>query len=283
MTVKTLAQYLADHAGSHEAAVTALHADLVKADSATEAEAGANIRARAISKALEPLAEALDIPLPPAGARPTQDAAAALSSGVSEALDSLSALEGSRDAWREIAADAGLDVDALEQAKDEAGMESVISGFLSGLEQTRTSQSAAQAELNAYKFAAANQLNPEAVLLQKGLEKLAEREIKTTGEGGKEVTSKIWGIPGENNAFTPALDYLKPVLGALKAQPESTPGTNWVRGQEQQGKSGEKSTYEQYQQEKARQANQGGGYVDPLRPSSGVPQTPAISTTGGQP
>lgn len=271
---KTLAEYISAAGGNHEAAAAALHADLVTTNADKDREAGANIRARTIVKHLEPLAEALGIPLPAAGARPTQDAETALADGVKDALEGVEALESSVEAWQSIAADAGLDIEALEKLPEKE-QDAFIQNFISGLDSSTTQQ-----ELAVYKFAAANGLNPQAVMLQKGLEGLTEREVKQTVDG-KESTVKVWGIPGKDDAFTPALDHLKPVMAALKPADSKPTGTSWIGGQENQSKPGGLSVYEQYKQDKAKQDGQASGYVDPLRAPSAVPSNPATSTTNG--
>ncbi|MFC5846729.1 hypothetical protein [Deinococcus petrolearius] len=240
---KPLAQYLADHSGSHEAALSAMHADLTAQHGATDREAGANIRARTIAQALTPLAEALDIPLPEPGQRPTQDAGAALEQGVQDALAVFGDLQAAVETWQELAQEAGLDVQAVLTAQDDTRAESLIDGWLGGLTDARESGAAARQELNVYRFAHANGLNPDAVLLQKGLDGLEQRDVTTRDSAGKDVTARVWGIPGEGEAFVPALDHLKPVLGALRAGPQEPQGTAWVGGQESRGDNAPRSPF----------------------------------------
>lgn len=273
--MKTLAQYLAEHGGNHEAAANALHADLTAQYGETQREAAANIRARTIAQHVQPLAEALGITLPEPGQKPTQDATAALQQGVQDAITGIQDLEDSVDSWRDLARDAGLDVDAVLNEQDDAKAQTLLDDWLGGLQGTGQRADAATQELNAYKFAHANGLNPEAVLLQKGLENLQLRDVPGKDATGKDITTKVWGIPGEGDAFTPALDHLKPVLSALKVTPSTPSGTGWPSGQESQGKS-QGSAYDQYLADQQAKNQQQQAYSDPLQPK------PVTPTQGAQ-
>lgn len=238
--MKTLAQYLSAAGGDHEAAAKAMHADLIATSQerdtlqqTADREANANIRARTIAKAAEPLFEALGIPAPQPGQRPSQDAQAALEEGIQQAIEGIAALEEGIEDWQSIAADAGLDVQAVRDAKTPDEVEALISGFIEGVKATDTERDAATQELNAYRFAAQNGLNPEAVLLQRGIEHLELREVEVTGKDGQKTTQKQWQLPGKQEGeYVPALDHLQPVMAALKPQAQQAQGHAWVTGQE---------------------------------------------------
>ncbi|MCD0156020.1 hypothetical protein [Deinococcus sp. 6GRE01] len=233
--IKTLTQYLAEHGGNHEAALNAMHADLTTQARETEREAATNIRARTIAQHLQPLAEALSIPLPEPGQRPTQDATTALQEAVTGAIQGIEDLEAGLEEWQGVARDAGLDVDGILKEQDPTKVEAAIDGWLGGLTAAREGQSASAQELAVYQFAHENGLNPKAVLLQRGLDGLTRRDVTTKDASGNDVTTPTWGIPGQGDAFTPALTHLEPVMAALKPQTQQQSGTGWVSGQEQRG------------------------------------------------
>lgn len=231
--MKTLAQYLTEHGGNHEAAAAALHADLLRIDGDREREASANIRARTIAQAAEPLLRALDVPVPAPGQRPTEDATSALKDGVEQATQAVEGLEEGIELWESFAEAAGLDVDAVLKADSPDAQQKLMTDFLGTLDATAKARDTVAQELNVYRFAAANGLKPDAVMLQRGLEKLELREVEVTGEGGQKKTEQVWQLPGKaEGEYVSALDYLQPVMPALKAAPATPQGTAWVGGQE---------------------------------------------------
>lgn len=241
--MKTLAQYLADHGGDHEAAARALHTDLLAADQRAEQEAGENIRARTISKAAAPLLEAAGVFIPPAGQRPTQDAASALDEGVQKAVQGWKGMQGSIKTLEDFAAATGLDMTAYQAATSPEQAQKLLKDFAGSLGGTRTALDTTTQELNAYRFATDNGLKPAAVLLQKGLEQLQLREVPGPEKDGKPTTVKVWQVPGKaEGEYVAALDHLSPVMESLKVAP-TVAGTAWVGGQESQGDGAPRSPF----------------------------------------
>lgn len=223
--MKSITEYLNAAGGNHEAALKDMHADFAEVNQAAEKEAGNSIRARKIVEATAPLFEALGIELPTAGARPSEAALSALSEAVKGTLDDLADLEESRDTWMGLASEAGLDVDAVVAAETPEAASEIINGWLGGIDAILDSNEELAPKLAAYQFAHENNLNPSAVLLQKGLEGLQQFTTKETVDG-KEVEKQVWGIPGaKEGEFTPALEHLKPVLGMLTAEQKAS---NWT-------------------------------------------------------
>lgn len=283
--LKTLAQYLAENGGNHEAALAAMHADLTTQHQATEREAGTNIRARVIAKHLQPLADALGIKLPEAGTRPTEDATSALQDAVQAAIDEIGDLEDGLESWQQIAADAGLDVEAVLNEQDPTKAEQMVTDFLGGLTGAKEGQATAEQQLAAYQFAHANGLNPDAVLLQKGIEGLTLRDVEVTGQDGKKTTQKVWQVPGKTaGEYVSAVEYLQPVMGALKTQ-QQPEGTGWVTGQQGRSQGTGGSLYDQYlrdQQAKQQQQAAAAAGTDPLQMQPTTPTTtPTTPTQGG--
>lgn len=263
--MKTLAEYLAAAGGDQDAALKAMHADLAQVSGSVEAEAGANIRARVISKALEPLAKKLGIELPAPGQRPSKDATDALADAVTGSLTALDAQTGTVDRLTRTLGDAGLDTTVLADAEKS---KTVIADWLKTLKTHVEGEQAAKQELNIYRYATAENLKPDAVMLQKGLERLESRQITRKNAAGKDETVTVWGIPGEGDAFKPASEHLAPVMDSLRVGKIET-GTRWVSGQEQR-ESGGKDAIDRAIE--ARQANANKA-VDPFSP------TPSTSTT----
>lgn len=219
MTTKSVAQYLSAAGGDAEAALRAMHADLAAAHDQAESEAGSNIRARVISKALEPLADALGLQLPEPGRRPSQEAQGALEQAVKEVIGGLQQLEAGRDLALDLLAQAGLDVDALQQAESDEARGELVTNWLGSIDSVLDAAENAAAQLNVYRFAHEHGLDPKLLLLQKGAEHLEEREIEVERDG-QPVKEKVWGIPGDGDTFTPAAEHFRPVLEALNAQPQ---------------------------------------------------------------
>lgn len=236
--MKSKAVFLNTAGGDHEAAFNALYdaysasqTALTEAESNAEASDSNSIRTRVIAKALEPLAQALGIELPAPGKRPAQDAAQQIAAQVSEKLEGLEALEAGRDEALELLAAAGLDLEALEGADSDDARSEVVEGWLGNLDALLDTAEGATAELSAYRYATEQGLDPQALLLTKGVEKLrqVERERQENGETVKET---VW-VVGEGDDAPLAADHFKPVLGALKReQKPAEQGTRWVSGQE---------------------------------------------------
>ncbi len=258
--MKSLAEYLATAGGDQDAALKAMHADLFQVSQSVESEAGANIRARVISKALEPLARKLNIELPAPGQRPSKEATDALADAVSGGLSALDGQAGNVERLTRVLGDAGLDTALL--ADGDKG-KAAVSDWLKGLKSHVDGEQAAKQELNIYKYAAAENLKPDALMLQKGLEHLEARQITRKDAAGKDETVTVWGLPGEGDAFKPATEYLKPVMDSLRVGKTET-GTRWITNQEQR-ESGGKDAIDRAIE--ARQATASKA-VDPFSPQS---------------
>ncbi len=261
--MKTLAEYLAAAGGDQDAALKAMHADLAKVSQSVEEEAGSNIRARVISKALEPLAKKLNIELPAPGQRPSKDATDALADAVTAGITTLDGQANNVERLTRVLGDAGLDTTVLADVEKS---KPVIADWLKGLKTHVEGEQAARQELNIFKYAAAEHLKPDALMLQKGLERLEARQITRKDAAGKDETVTVWGIPGEGDAFKPASEHLAPVLDSLRVKPTET-GTRWVSGQEQR-ESGGKDAIDRAIEARQTTASKA---VDPFSPQTTTP------------
>lgn len=266
---KSLEQYLSDAGGDHEAAARAMHADLRvldttrsdlerQRDNATrerQQEANANVRARAVARALEPLARELGVTLPEAGQRPSDEATEALESSARTALDGARGNTRQRDRYRELLTQAGLEnPEADEQATRQ---------WLEGLRAPEGRVRELQSRVNLLEYARDQRLNPEALALQRGVENLERREVTERDAQGNEQTRQVWGIP-QGDAFTPAEEYLRPVLNSLR---EGADGTTWVSGQEAQSE-GNRSLYDNYRQQQQQRQQEPQQGRDPFQPTA---------------
>lgn len=213
-------EYLAAATGDAQKAFELMAADAYALQTeAQDFEAEGSIRAREIVRALTPLAEALNIPLPAAGAKPSAESVNSMSEAVSKAINAPKAETKDEGNWREVAQLVGLDVAAIEAAKTPEARSELIGSFKANITALQTKA----ADANLYRYAAKEGLNADALKRIRGSETLQEREVDA--EDGTKTT--VWGVV-DGEKFTPASEAFGPLLTALKPVQEKRTAVAWI-------------------------------------------------------